>query len=117
MDSIDLKNILVIKTKDETLFIKKEKISLVCYSKKDHTIYLKGVGEYLGKIDSVFIPFIDGNFEKRMNELCLTIQGVLDKKENHFIVIEYFKERVRIGQNEYIYNSVCDWHFSSEPLF
>ena len=83
MDSIDLKNILVIKTKDETLFIKKEKISLVCYSKKDHAIYLKGVGEYLGKIDSVFIPFIDGNFEKRMNELCLTIQGVLDKKENY----------------------------------
>ena len=52
-----------------------------------------------------------------MNELCLTIQGVLDKKENHYIVIEYFKERVRIGQNEYIYNSVRNWHFSSEPLF
>ena len=117
MDNIDLKNILVIKTRDETLFIKKEKISLVCYSKKDHAIYLRGVGEYIGKIDNVIIPFDDDNFEKRMNELCLTIQGVLDKKENHYIVIEYFEGEVRTSQNEYSCKSVRDWHFSSEPLF
>lgn len=117
MDNIDLKNVLVIKTRDETLFIKKEKISLVCYSKKDNAIYLKGVGEYLGKIDKVIIPFDDDNFEKRMNELCLTIQGVLDKKENNYIVIEYFKGEVRVSQNGYSCDSVRDWHFSSEPLF
>ena len=117
MDNIDLKNVLVIKTKNETLFVKKEKISLVCYSKKDCAIYLRGVGEYIGKIDKVIIPFGDDNFEKRMNELCLAIQGVLDKKENHYIVIEYFKGEVRVSQNGYNCDSVRDWHFSSEPLF
>ena len=117
MDNIGLKNVLVIRTRDETLFIKKEKISLVCYSKKDCAIYLKGVGEYIGKIDKVIIPFDDDNFEKRINELCLTIQGVLDKKENHYIVIEYFEGKVRTSQNEYSCESVRDWHFSSEPLF
>ena len=52
-----------------------------------------------------------------MNELCLTIQGVLDKKENHYIVIEYFKGEVKTSHNEYSCDSVRDWHFSSEPLF